>query len=314
MNFHSDQKVIATSICPPAVRTVMIEVFMADDGRPDHYIVPVLAVESRVVETWVKKPDPNEQAPALPADARDAHRAGWILTGSSTVISPVVVDAVEGELGRVEREEGIYRTYVACTWPPSEDDEKLAPFIQREYKFLATRPVTETDTTIVLGPVNTRVCPGPGVYPNVQASLYHSWEACSPTPTDAWPTFDAAETKREALKCPTCHSHRIRMAKVQLELEHSDVVVRREDGEEKIEQTKRDPADEVGCSRVTIDLQCVACGVYFDISAKTLRDAITLSETRYGVIEQIPHKDVLWYRGLGEAPSPPSPETDPKNE
>jgi hypothetical protein len=135
---------VSTSVCTPGVRTVVVYVYVntPSDGDTvdpecgltvDVEFVPVVAIRSETVATYFRPARTGGVVPDKPEsdDPRLLAEEGWRLQSMEISESPLVFDPHEqgNALGAVEHLfdtiNGDY-SIVPCTWPPEEDELRLA--------------------------------------------------------------------------------------------------------------------------------------------------------------------------------------------
>lgn len=119
-----ENQILQTSMCPPAVRTLIVEVVQYESGEVEYIQKPVIALELRVSESWCKKVMEGNIEILPPRGQEDD--CGWRFTGIEHEVLPIIVD--EGYLSEgCDDCTNSVSEIVACPWPESEDDSKLEP-------------------------------------------------------------------------------------------------------------------------------------------------------------------------------------------
>lgn len=133
----STERVLSSSICPPGVRLVALQLWVDDEGKPgDEEVLkhPVPAIRSTVRRRFTRRFRPADYPPhgIGPGDAgteKELIEGGWTLEGQTESIEALaVIDGCLQPTDELRCENCIVRL-VACDWPSHEDGEKLKPFI-----------------------------------------------------------------------------------------------------------------------------------------------------------------------------------------
>lgn len=149
------------SICPPACRTLLIEVWRITGTPMDKpefsvEIHPVLAIGVRVFEEWQKRyMVPREKMPIedLPATIRQRENLGWRYQGRFQESGVMYAPSVEGiphivwdgdtdldMIGSPDRKSCV----IAAPWPQDMDEEKLSDAIKRLRDSLSQKTAAES--------------------------------------------------------------------------------------------------------------------------------------------------------------------------
>lgn len=145
--FDDTHKVTHVSMCPPAVRTVVIEAWADDDKTPPAAVVyPVIALQTIISDTYSRRRLlANRSDVARTAGTHDELvAAGWMLAFQNNVVEAVYVDSDDMPPIRTTAHEvaNVVTRVVVCPWPPEEDDSRLQVHIEKavcEAKELAAR-------------------------------------------------------------------------------------------------------------------------------------------------------------------------------
>jgi hypothetical protein len=140
-------------MCAPAVRTLLLVARPRADGDGSEdddgagagaaggyddvltHVLPVLALKSEVFRHYLKAAPAGRGGPAaMLGTEEEAAAQGWRMRNQHEVVRPVFIGSGGGLLcERVEQETGAYGTaeFVAAPWPPEEDEQRLAPVMER---------------------------------------------------------------------------------------------------------------------------------------------------------------------------------------
>lgn len=145
------EHVVSSSICTPGVRTVSLQLY--DDGpesEPRYYrhIVPVLAIETRVVEKYGKMSYDEKESSMFGSTRRVLKAAGYRFHRRDVEIKmihaysdlmPATLDSSDdcdvASNGRGE--------IVSCMWPVDEDEKRFEPIWKRLEEDLKDREEAE---------------------------------------------------------------------------------------------------------------------------------------------------------------------------
>lgn len=126
---------VAVSLCPPAVRMLVIEATASWDGaeiRTTTSFLPVVALQSRIVKTFGKERSRERPDYAGWGSEKELLADGWDLTGQELTQTALIVDP---ELGLVAFDDparaGRKSALVAAPWAPEEDERRLAEVVTR---------------------------------------------------------------------------------------------------------------------------------------------------------------------------------------
>ena len=134
---HTQTRLCTVNVFAPPQRMVMITVYKPLDAYSfRHDVHPVLGVEVRTYEEWKKS---NWTAPTPPPrqpSTEEFERDGWEFVGVRVEYGVVfLTDSVESTLSSWTKFfEGFHKLKcipVVCTWPESDDKERLRPTIEK---------------------------------------------------------------------------------------------------------------------------------------------------------------------------------------
>lgn len=122
--------IVSSSICTPAVRTVILRTHCDETFFRD--IIPVLAIESRLVEIYHKNTRDEKEYDMGGSTRRDLMEAGYSLTERRIQTLAVYVHS---EFGLYSAEDGDHgqnglSQVVACPWPKEEDETNFEPIFK----------------------------------------------------------------------------------------------------------------------------------------------------------------------------------------
>lgn len=120
-----------TSLCAPACRMVAIQAW-SSDGETGYRLYPVIALESRTVDTYLRKTGGGVRWRELGSHL-EYIEAGWDFSGQETGIHPVILDEELGPIcsdGELFRSNNTSQKTVYADWPSEEDGARLASEIE----------------------------------------------------------------------------------------------------------------------------------------------------------------------------------------
>jgi hypothetical protein len=123
------------------------------DGEPDHQIMPVIAVQARVYDSFSRPHRPNDRG--KPHSAKEAEERGYWLDGHNTAYTVIVFDTDYGLCSLDDLEDTINTVHVIrpVPWPADEDERRLVDVIttaeaeavekERWYRARTAKPAPE---------------------------------------------------------------------------------------------------------------------------------------------------------------------------
>jgi len=131
-------RVLSSSICPPAVRMVLVECSI-DDGRKHTHFNPVVALRSRVLQRWTKRY--ISDIPVPPATVSDLVKEGWYLESQEEETQPLVTTYDMGIVDKdyIDQSENVISTTAVCPWPSDEDGKRLEDTVTHLFAQLEDR-------------------------------------------------------------------------------------------------------------------------------------------------------------------------------
>ena len=124
--------VVSSSVCSPAIRTVRLTSHVNEEYFTEAWreIIPVLAIESRLVESYSKTAKFEKEYSLGSTSREELINAGYTLYSRSVEVNAVLISAEYFELAAGhdgETGENGDSILVACTWPESDDKLKFEP-------------------------------------------------------------------------------------------------------------------------------------------------------------------------------------------
>jgi hypothetical protein len=130
---HRRSLVEQVAMCPPAVRTVVVQAWLDEPDRvSEHRVYPVLALRSYLSHDYTR---PRETGPDRYPETAATHAAmtelGWhhdpnVYATIEAIVAHEEFGLVGTEVGHFDHDNSAHEV-VACPWPPDEDEERLAP-------------------------------------------------------------------------------------------------------------------------------------------------------------------------------------------
>jgi hypothetical protein len=133
-----ERAIIASSptLVQPAIRMVVIRVW-PDGDSPHIEIMPVLAIESRLIDSFsMVTHQGDSRQPRSLRTADDLEAAGFRFQSRQIQTGVLYIDPGSGDALTSSTDEffesqiSADHRIVPCPWPPSEDEERLAPIIE----------------------------------------------------------------------------------------------------------------------------------------------------------------------------------------
>ena len=125
----------SSSLSPPSQRMVAVQASI-DGGEPWHDILPVVAIESRIERCYSRQvPAGRDEITPAPTH-RELTASGWHLVDRQRVIEPLILDPYSGEIAPLSSDHwqasnSTDPRLAVCTWPPEDDEQRLADLVQR---------------------------------------------------------------------------------------------------------------------------------------------------------------------------------------
>jgi hypothetical protein len=143
------EHVVSSSICPPAVRTVVLMVHANDHETPVttfRDIVPVIAIESLITETYSKHTYDEKKYAPISSSKKALLDEGYSFYSREREIRLVhnnhdlgVDSSTDGDPGA----NGMSRI-VVCGWPQEEDEKRFEPFFKDMEEELKSRSAVKS--------------------------------------------------------------------------------------------------------------------------------------------------------------------------
>lgn len=140
---------VSSSVCTPGVRTVILTVHRDEHAgaEPTFYreVIPVLAIEARVVETWVKMQKDKDEFSLIFSTPDEFERRGYRIRSREVELRPVFVSDEDWIGLQSDPHGGVASNgkskMVPCPWGWEEDGDRLEPLFQDlEKEFSVDRP------------------------------------------------------------------------------------------------------------------------------------------------------------------------------
>lgn len=133
---------VSSSLCTPGVRTVILTTLRDSDGF-QREVIPVLAIEARIVETWVKMPKDKDETSLLFSTPDEFERRGYHLRSRQVMLLPVFASD-ESSLGLIAEADGDVASngrskIVPCSWDPADDKPRFEHIFSALEEILASR-------------------------------------------------------------------------------------------------------------------------------------------------------------------------------
>jgi len=132
--------VVSSSLCPPAVRTVVLQTFFNADEVPQFFrrVMPVLAIESRIVEYYVKSAYDEEAMGAGDSTRKFLEECGYRICSREVETLPIYADEELGLCSSDDDRPGSNGRFmvVACPWPREDDEKQFEPLFTGMEKWL----------------------------------------------------------------------------------------------------------------------------------------------------------------------------------
>lgn len=126
-NLHKRKIVVSSSLCPPAVRTVVAHVSINEEDPKEFWreIVPVLAIESQVFDVYAKTVSEGAEIAPMNASPAILKERGYELRERSHEYNIITIHEDRSLESRDEDGDGEMSRTIACSWPPEQDDARL---------------------------------------------------------------------------------------------------------------------------------------------------------------------------------------------
>lgn len=139
--FLAAQHIVSSTLCPPAVRTVILVLHIdRKDLSCFQDILPVLAIEARVSETYRKTTYNSEEFTASDLPRKELLDRGYRISGRCVDHYAVYVDeyCLNTTQSNPHASNGMSRL-VCCPWPAEEDEKHFKPIFDEMEKELKER-------------------------------------------------------------------------------------------------------------------------------------------------------------------------------
>lgn len=119
----------AVAMTVPAVRLAYVHGW-AHGEESGHQVLPVVGLRTRVDQRWYRSHRDTLDIDPSPATMR---KAGWYLEGIDPRTEALVICPETGEVAPTSQIEctNTAGRLVACSWPPEQDPERLAPIVDQ---------------------------------------------------------------------------------------------------------------------------------------------------------------------------------------
>lgn len=130
--------IVSSSLCAPSIRTVVLALYhyphhAAEEQEFDTEVFPVIAIESRIVETYTKRITNHKDYVDANLPRNILKQLGFRVRSREAEIRPIYAREEEAGL-LISVDEHCKNTQletVVCVWPPEEDEKKFHPIFER---------------------------------------------------------------------------------------------------------------------------------------------------------------------------------------